>query len=139
MKERAARLGSGWRLLAVLLTLQLPTTEDEQGTAAPAAPAYDDLHGGRRRGVSAATGSGEGRRHDTLTRAEAAKRGRVVTGRGALGSGVVSALDTAVGAACEVWRRLASDTGAAVVRHRNGRQRGRNGVVGRCLYGAGTW
>jgi hypothetical protein len=31
VKEHTARLGSGWRLQAVLLALQLPVTVDEQG------------------------------------------------------------------------------------------------------------
>jgi hypothetical protein len=31
VKEHTARLGSGWRLQAVLLALQLPVTIDEQG------------------------------------------------------------------------------------------------------------
>jgi hypothetical protein len=84
VKECVARLGSGQRLLAVLLALQLPVIEDERGTVAPAAPAHGNLRGGRRRGLSAVTGSGEGRRRDALTRAEAVKRGRAAMGRGTL-------------------------------------------------------
>jgi hypothetical protein len=38
VKERARRLGCGWRLQAALLALQLSATE-ERGTTAPAAPA----------------------------------------------------------------------------------------------------